>query len=287
MNNIKTAIWPVAGLGTRWLPETKSVPKELLPLLNKPVLYYSLKEAMEAGIEKFVFVSSPSKSAIEHYLLDQSILEQVKHKPEVISLLQELDIQPEQIHFVMQDQPLGLGHAVWCAREFIDEEYFAVLSPDDVVLGAESCLKQMVTSFAQESANYCSVMQVRPEEVHNYGVIEYDQQVGSSYGITSMVEKPTQEEAPSHLAIIGRYLLHSSIFDELDKKEKGKGGEIQLTDAMFKLLENQKFYGFAFEGIRFDCGQVPGWLKANLFLAQQQPELWNEIKNDIGLEKAA
>lgn len=257
MSFIKTAVWPVAGLGTRWKPQSEFVPKELLPIHNYPVLSFSLNEAIEAGVENFIFISSKEKPGLNDYLRQW----QTEH-PEF------------HVEIIWQDEPKGLGHAVGLAEDFIrknQDDYFAVISPDDIVLGAEySCLKQMVDAFQKQPSNYMAVMPVEKSQTKSYGMISYAKENPPFFEVNGMVEKPEPSEAPSEWAIIGRYILHQTIFDLLATQAPGKGGEIQLTDAMQTLLSSQSFRGYAFDGKRFDTGQVPGWLEANIFFEEQK-----------------
>ncbi|MBQ1542439.1 MAG: UTP--glucose-1-phosphate uridylyltransferase GalU [Caulobacteraceae bacterium] len=273
---IRKAVLPVAGLGTRVLPGTKMVPKELLNVVDRPILAYTVAEARAAGIEHFVFVTGRGKQAIEDYFDHHVELEAqlaAKGKTDQLDeLLAELP-RPGEMSFVRQMQPLGLGHAVWCARDVVGDEPFAVLLPDDIVDGETSCLKQLVDAFGQTGGNLVAVEEVPHQETRKYGVIDPAGRDGRLISMKGMVEKPSPDQAPSNLAIIGRYILQPEIFDLLSAQEKGAGGEIQLTDSMAKLMTRQPFHAYAYDGVRYDCGDKIGLLRANVALALKRPDL--------------
>ncbi|MHC1944999.1 UTP--glucose-1-phosphate uridylyltransferase GalU [Bradyrhizobium sp. UFLA06-06] len=275
---IRKAVFPVAGLGTRVLPATKAMPKEMLTIVDKPLIQYVVDEAREAGIEHFVFVTGRNKGVIEDHFdrmfeLDTTLAQRGK-KTEQDILAQN---QPEAgaMSFTRQQAPLGLGHAVWCARDIVGNEPFAVVLPDELVLNTPGCLKQMIDAASRlgDKSNLIAVEAVPDELTHQYGICSVGKRNGNIFEVDRMVEKPPQGTAPSNLSITGRYILQPEIFDILATQERGAGGEIQLTDAMIGLAKTQKFYGVEFEGERHDCGSKPGFLRANIAFGLKRPEL--------------
>ncbi|WP_338833840.1 UTP--glucose-1-phosphate uridylyltransferase GalU [Bradyrhizobium septentrionale] len=275
---IRKAVFPVAGLGTRVLPATKAMPKEMLTIVDKPLIQYVVDEAREAGIKHFVFVTGRNKGVIEDHFdrmfeLDTTLAQRGK-KTEQEILAQN---QPEAgaMSFTRQQSPLGLGHAVWCARDIVGNEPFAVVLPDELVLNTPGCLKQMIDAASKlgEKSNLIAVEAVPDELTHQYGICSVGKRTGNIFEVDRMVEKPPQGTAPSNLSITGRYILQPEIFDILATQERGAGGEIQLTDAMIGLARTQKFYGVEFEGERHDCGSKPGFLRANIAFGLKRPEL--------------
>ena len=275
---IRKAVFPVAGLGTRVLPATKAMPKEMLTIVDKPLIQYMVDEAREAGIEHFVFVTGRNKGVIEDHFdrmfeLDTTLAQRGK-KTEQEILAQN---QPEAgaMSFTRQQSPLGLGHAVWCARDIVGNEPFAVVLPDELVLNTPGCLKQMIDAANKlgEKSNVIAVEAVPDELTHQYGICGVGKRTGNIFEVDGMVEKPPKGTAPSNLSITGRYILQPEIFNILATQERGAGGEIQLTDAMIGLAKTQKFYGVEFEGERHDCGSKPGFLRANIAFGLKRPEL--------------
>lgn len=275
---IRKAVFPVAGLGTRVLPATKAMPKEMLTIVDKPLIQYVVDEAREAGIEHFVFVTGRNKGVIEDHFdrmfeLDTTLAQRGK-KTEQDILAQN---QPEAgaMSFTRQQSPLGLGHAVWCARDIVGNEPFAVVLPDELVLNTPGCLKQMIDAANKlgDKSNVIAVEAVPDELTHQYGICGVGKRTGNIFEVDGMVEKPPQGTAPSNLSITGRYILQPEIFNILATQERGAGGEIQLTDAMIGLARTQKFYGVEFEGERHDCGSKPGFLRANIAFGLKRPEL--------------
>ncbi|TWB94816.1 UDP-glucose pyrophosphorylase [Bradyrhizobium macuxiense] len=275
---IRKAVFPVAGLGTRVLPATKAMPKEMLTIVDKPLIQYVVDEAREAGIEHFVFVTGRNKGVIEDHFdrmfeLDTTLAQRGK-KTEQDILAQN---QPEAgaMSFTRQQAPLGLGHAVWCARDIVGNEPFAVVLPDELVLNTPGCLKQMIDAANKlgEKSNVIAVEAVPDELTHQYGICGVGKRTGNIFEVDGMVEKPPKGTAPSNLSITGRYILQPEIFNILATQERGAGGEIQLTDAMIGLAKTQKFYGVEFEGERHDCGSKPGFLRANIAFGLKRPEL--------------
>jgi UTP--glucose-1-phosphate uridylyltransferase len=273
---VRKAVFPVAGLGTRFLPATKAVPKELLPVVDKPLIQYAVEEALAAGIEHFVFVNGRGKDAIENYF-DRSLelettLTRGGKKAELDQLAADL-LPPGCVSFVRQQEPAGLGHAVWCARDVVGNEPFAVILPDDLVMSKTSCLKQLVDVHNEKGGNVVAVENVPREHVNRYGILDVASDDGKLAAVKGLVEKPAIDKAPSTLSIIGRYVLQPEIFEILDRKERGAGGEIQLTDAMAKLIGRQPFHGLRFEGTRYDCGNKLGFLQANVAFAMLRDDL--------------
>lgn len=286
MSKIRKAIFPVAGLGTRFLPATKAMPKEMLTVVDRPLIQYAVDEAREAGIEHFIFVTGRNKGVIEDHFDRQVELEMTlreRGKQAEIDRLESDLPQPGATSFIRQQSPLGLGHAVWCAREIVGNEPFALLLPDVLVQAKKSCLTQMIAATASlpGNANLIAVEEAPWEHIHMYGVVGMGNRTGKSFEITGMVEKPAKEKAPSNRIITGRYILQPEIFDCLEKQERGAGGEIQLTDAMIALSKKQPFYGFDFEGRTFDCGSKIGFLAANVSYALARPDLAGEFRAEL------
>jgi len=275
-NRVRKAIFPVGGMGTRFLPATKAMPKEMLPVVDRPLIQYAVDEARAAGIEQFIFVTGRGKSAIEDHF-DHSIelenLLAARHKSDILDDLRETLLPPGDIAYVRQQEPLGLGHAVWCARNLVGNEPFAVLLADDLIQSDTPCLKQMVDVFTETGGNVIAAMEVPDAHTSRYGIIDAGGAKGDVRPVQALVEKPAPGTAPSNLAVIGRYILTPDVFDELSRQETGAGGEIQLTDAMARLIGRQPFYGLAFEGQRFDCGDKLGFLEANIAFAMARDDL--------------
>lgn len=278
MRPIRKAVFPVAGLGTRFLPATKAMPKEMLPVVDRPLIQHVVDEAREAGIEHFIFVTGRNKLIIEDHFDRQFELEMTlmeRNRREALdTLARELPL-PGTTSFTRQQEPLGLGHAVWCARELVGPEPFALLLPDVLIQHKPGCLAQMIdaASSLDHAANIIAVEEVPLERIEAYGVVGKGQNHGNLFAITGMVEKPKPEKAPSNLIITGRYIMQPEIFDILATQKRGSGGEIQLTDAMLELAKRQRFFGYKFSGKSFDCGSKIGFLSANLSYALARPEL--------------
>ncbi len=285
MRKIRKAVFPVAGLGTRFLPATKTVPKEMLTVVDKPVIQYVVDEARQAGIEHLIFVTGRNKSVIEDYFDAQVELYTTlaeRGKKEELDHLKDLQPQPGTTSFTRQQQPLGLGHAVWCARELVGDEPFALLLPDMVMQSKKGCLSEMVRLYeATGGGNIIAVQECAPEEAHKYGIVGCGEAVAHGFEITQMVEKPAQGTAPSNLYINGRYILQPEIFDILARQEKGAGNEIQLTDGMNKLAESQTFYGYRFEGSTFDCGSKTGFIEANVAFALARADMREKVSEPL------
>ena len=285
VQRVRKAVFPVGGLGTRFLPATKAMPKEMLPIVDKPLIQYAVEEARAAGIEEFIFVTGRSKSAIEDHFDHSYELEstlQARGKKAQIAEVKAWMPEPGQIAYTRQQHPLGLGHAVWCARALVGDEPFAVLLADDLILADEPCLRQMVEARAKVGGNMVAVMEVPAKQVGRYGVLDVSKDEGKLVAARGVVEKPDPATAPSRLCIIGRYILQPDVFEALGQIEQGAGGEIQLTDALAKLIAaKQPFYGLRFSGRRFDCGDKVGFLEANLAFALVRPELRAAVKDII------
>lgn len=282
MKKIRKAVLPVAGFGTRVLPATKSIPKEMLPVVDRPALQYVVDEAREAGIEHIVFVTGRNKGAIEDYFDRAYELESIlywKKKKKLLDILEDKLPAPGSTSFVRQQSPQGLGHAVWCARDVIGDEPFAVLLPDVLIKGAPGCLKQMVAAYAQTGGNVIAVNEVPMDQTDKYGVIAPKSQTGNVYEMSGMVEKPKPSEAPSNLSITGRYILQPEIFKFLEAQEPGAGNEIQLTDAMANLMKSDSFFALAFEGEPHDCGSKLGYFKAVMAYAVDHKEIGEEARD--------
>ncbi len=286
MNRIRKAIFPVAGLGTRFLPATKAMPKEMLPVVDRPLIQHVVDEARQAGIEHCIFVTGRNKGVIEDHFDRQFELEVTlveRGKKADLKLLEHDLPGAGGTSFTRQQSPLGLGHAVWCARELVGNEPFAVILPDVLVQHPRGCLAQMIDA-AQDldaKANIIAVEEVPMERVHMYGVVGVGATKGKAFEITQMVEKPKAADAPSNLSITGRYILQPELFDLLEKQAAGAGGEIQLTDAMVALAKQQPFYGLKFDGRSFDCGSKIGFLTANVAYALERPDLAPELRTEL------
>ena len=268
MKPVRKAVFPVAGLGTRFLPATKAFAKELLPIVDRPLIQYAVDEAREAGIEQMIFVTGRGKGALEDYFDVGFELETtMKARGKSLSALEPARSVPGEIVSVRQQEPLGLGHAVWCAREIVGDEPFAVLLPDDLMVGRPGCIAQMVEAYNKVGGNIICVQEVPRDKTASYGVISPGAADGRVTEVKGLVEKPRPEEAPSNLAVVGRYILQPEVMRILEKKETGAGGEIQLTDAMAQLIGQQPFHGLTFEGDRHDCGDKIGFVIANIALA--------------------
>ncbi len=288
MKPIRKAIFPVAGLGTRFLPATKAMPKEMLTVVDRPVIQHVVDEAREAGIEHFIFVTGRNKGVIEDHFDKQFELEatlEARCKMKELEALQQDLPSAGQSSFTRQQEPLGLGHAVWCARDIVGNEPFALLLPDMLHHGP-SCLKGMMEVYEKTGGNIIAVNEVPKDQVHQYGIVGVGEKAGAGFRITGMVEKPKAADAPSNFSISGRYILQPDIFALLEKQQKGAGGEIQLTDSMLTLAKTQDFFGYEFEGRIFDCGSKIGFLAANIAYGLERedlaPALRAEIKGALG-----
>ena len=295
VKKVTKAVFPVAGQGTRFLPATKSIPKEIMTLVDRPLIQYAIDEARAAGIKEFIFVTSRGKSALEDYFDHSPELENTlkrQGKTDLLDILRDTNMDSGAIAYVRQNRPMGLGHAFWCARRLIGNEPFAVLLPDDVIAADKPCLQQMIEAYEQTGGNMVAAMEVPPEKASSYGVLDIGEDMGSIVKAKGMVEKPKREDAPSNLAVIGRYILTPKVLTNLNCMKQGAGGEIQLTDAIAEEIKNSdNVYGFRFRGQRYDCGSKAGFLQATVAFGLERPDLREEFAaylNDmIALQKAA
>lgn len=276
---VRKAVFPVAGLGTRFLPATKAIPKEMLPIIDRPLIQYAVDEAREAGIEQLIFVTGRGKTAIvEHFDTAYELEATMRDRAKSLAILDPTRIQPGNLLTVRQQVPLGLGHAIWCARAVVGDDPFAIFLPDELMIGAPGCMKQMVDAYNEVGGNLISVLEVPREEVSSYGVIAPGARDGALTEVKGLVEKPKVDEAPSNLIISGRYILQPEVMQTLENQEKGAGGEIQLTDAMAKMIGQQPFHAVTFAGRRFDCGSKVGFVEATLALALEREDMAEEIR---------
>lgn len=276
---VRKAVFPVAGLGTRFLPATKAIPKEMLPIVDSPLIQYAVDEAREAGIEQMIFVTGRGKSAIEdHFDIAYELEHTMASRDKDLSVLDGSRLTPGNCVYVRQQEPLGLGHAIWCARDIIGDEPFAIFLPDEFMHGSPGCMKQMMDAYQDIGGNVISVLEVPRESVSSYGVISPGETRGAITEVRGLVEKPKVEEAPSNLIVSGRYILQPQVMQVLQGQEKGAGGEIQLTDAMAQMIGQQPFHAVTFDGQRYDCGSKVGYIEANLALALQRPDMAAEIR---------
>ncbi len=290
---ITKAIFPVAGLGTRFLPATKSIPKEIMTLIDRPLIQYAIDEAREAGIEEFIFVTARGKSALEDYFDEAPHLHAelaAKGKTDLLKVLASTNMDAGAIAYIRQTRALGLGHAVWCARRLVGNEAVAVLLPDDVIAGTPGCLKQMVEAYSEVGGNMVATMEVPASQTSAYGILDVDASQGRLMRVRGMVEKPEAGTAPSSLAVIGRYILGPEIFTALDGAATGVGGEIQLTDAIAAQIPTTGVHGFRFQGQRFDCGSKAGFLQATISFGLARADLRDDLQaflHDLKDVKAA
>ena len=279
MKPVRKAVFPVAGLGTRFLPATKSIPKEMITLVDRPLIQYAIEEAREAGIEQMIFVTGRGKGALEdHFDISFELETTMTTRGKSLEPLAGTRSTPGSIVSVRQQEPLGLGHAVWCARDIVGDEPFAVFLPDEVMVGSPNCMAQMVQAYEKVGGNVVAVLEVPPSETHRYGVIVPGAEDGKLVEIQGLVEKPPQGTAPSNLMLPGRYILQPEVMRALDAHEKGAGGEIQLTDALAKLIGRQPFHGFRFDGDRHDCGEKVGFVIANIALSLRREDIGPAVR---------
>jgi UTP--glucose-1-phosphate uridylyltransferase len=282
MKPLRKAVLPVAGLGTRFLPATKATAKEMLPVVDKPLIQYAVEEARAAGIEQFCMVTGRGKTGlVEHFdiafELEATLLE--RGKSDVLKMLHDMSVEPGSIATVRQQVPLGLGHAIWCARAFIGDDPFAILLPDDLVLSKTPCTQQLADAYYQTGGNVVAVTEVPHEQTNRYGILEIGKTEGNLVEVLGLVEKPDPKDAPSDLSIIGRYVLMPEVMKYLSMMERGAGDEVQLTDAMAKMIGQIPFHGLRYEGERFDCGDKVGFLEAQIAFALQRPDLKDAVRN--------
>ncbi len=278
---LRKAVLPVAGLGTRFLPATKAMPKEMLPVVDKPLIQYAIDEARAAGIEEFCLITGRGKDSLIDYFdiayeLESTLKE--RNKIDCLEALEPSSIPAGSLMAVRQQEPLGLGHAIWCARSFIGDDPFAILLPDDMVMSQKGCLKQLADAYYETGGNVVAVSEVPREHTNRYGILDTGKDDGRLVEVKGLVEKPKPEDAPSNLSIIGRYILTPDVMPHLAKLEKGAGGEVQLTDAMAKTIGHVPFYGLRYEGTRYDCGNKLGFLEAQIAFALERPELADGVR---------
>ncbi len=284
---LRKAVFPVGGLGTRFLPATKAMPKEMLPVVDRPLIQYAVEEAMEAGIEQMIFVTGRGKTAIEdHFDIAFELEATLTERGKSLDILDATRLRPGAVAYVRQQEPLGLGHAVWCARDIVGDEPFAVLLADDFMVGQPGCLKQMVDAYNRVGGNLICAEQVPDDQTHRYGIITPGVREGTLTEVKGLVEKPAPGTAPSNLSVIGRYILQPEVMRVLDRQEKGAGGEIQLTDAMARMIDTQPFHGVTFQGKRYDCGDKAGFVQASIATALAREDIGPAVraflKNDLG-----
>jgi UTP--glucose-1-phosphate uridylyltransferase len=280
MKPIRKAVFPVAGLGTRFLPATKAIPKEMLTIVDKPLIQYAVEEALEAGIEQIIFVTGRGKSALEdHFDISFELEATMRGRGKSLALIEGIRQKPGSPVYVRQQEPLGLGHAVWCARDIVGDEPFAVFLPDELMVGKPGFMKQMVDAYHKVGGNVIGALEVADSETDKYGIISPGARDGRLTEVTALIEKPAKGTAPSNLMIPGRYILQPEVMRILETQEKGAGGEIQLTDAMAQLIGNQPFHGFTFDGQRYDCGDKAGFIQANVALAVARADIGPAVRS--------
>ncbi|MEQ1497717.1 MAG: UTP--glucose-1-phosphate uridylyltransferase GalU [Novosphingobium sp.] len=276
---IRKAVFPVAGLGTRFLPATKAIPKEMLPIIDRPLIQYAVDEAREAGIEQLIFVTGRGKTAIvEHFDTAYELEATMSERDKSLDVLEPTRIQPGNLVTVRQQVPLGLGHAIWCARAIVGDEPFAIFLPDELMIGQPGCMKQMVDAYNAVGGNVISVLEVPQDEVSSYGVIAPGKRDGALTEVLGLVEKPKRADAPSNLIISGRYILQPEVMRVLENQGKGAGGEVQLTDAMAQMIGQQPFHAVTFAGKRYDCGSKTGFVEATLAVALERADMRDEVR---------
>lgn len=281
---VTKAVFPVAGLGTRFLPATKSVPKEIMTLVDRPLVQYAIDEARAAGIKEFIFITSRGKSALEDYFDESPILERELRKKGKLDILEDLkatNMESGAIAYMRQHKALGLGHAVWCARRLIGDEPFAVMLPDDVISAEKPCLQQMIEAYEETGGNMVAAMEVPHHKTSSYGILDIKEDMGTMVSVKNMIEKPSVEDAPSNLAVIGRYILDPAVLKNLNKLKTGAGGEIQLTDAIAQEIDGTGVYGYRFRGQRFDCGSKAGFLQATVAFGLARDDLKDDLRHFI------
>jgi len=279
---LRKAVFPVGGLGTRFLPATKALPKEMLPIVDRPLIQYAVDEALEAGIEQMIFVTGRGKSAIEdHFDIAYELESTMAHRGKSLEILHQTRLKPGAVAYVRQQEPMGLGHAVWCARDIVGDEPFAIFLADELMVGQPGCMKQMVDAYNRVGGNLVCGFEVPPEETDRYGIISPGRHDGNLVEVTALVEKPEIGTAPSNLMIPGRYILQPEVMRVLETQGKGAGGEIQLTDAMAQMIGGQPFHAYKFGGRRFDCGDKAGYIQANIALALDRPEIGPAVRKFI------
>ncbi len=280
MKKLRKAVFPVGGLGTRFLPATKAMPKEMLTVVDKPLIQYAVDEAREAGIEQMIFVTGRGKSALEdHFDISYELETTMRERDKALDAIEGTRFRPGEVIYVRQQEPIGLGHAIWCARHIVGDEPFAIFLPDELMVGAPGCMKQMVDAYNEIGGNIVCALEVAPEETRKYGIISPGAVNGKLTEVLGLIEKPAPGTAPSNLMIPGRYILQPEVMRVLENQARGAGNEIQLTDAMAQMIGTQPFHGFRFEGRRFDCGDKAGFITANIALALDRADIGPVVKD--------
>jgi UTP--glucose-1-phosphate uridylyltransferase len=280
MKKLRKAVFPVGGLGTRFLPATKAMPKEMLTVVDKPLIQYAVDEAREAGIEQMIFVTGRGKSALEdHFDISYELETTMRERDKTLDAIEGTRFRPGEVIYVRQQEPIGLGHAIWCARHIVGDEPFAIFLPDELMVGAPGCMKQMVEAYEAVGGNIVCALEVAPEETRKYGIISPGAVNGKLTEVLGLIEKPAPGTAPSNLMIPGRYILQPEVMRVLENQARGAGNEIQLTDAMAQMIGTQPFHGFRFEGRRFDCGDKAGFITANIALALDRGDIGPVVKD--------
>jgi UTP--glucose-1-phosphate uridylyltransferase len=280
MKKLRKAVFPVGGLGTRFLPATKAMPKEMLTVVDKPLIQYAVDEAREAGIEQMIFVTGRGKSALEdHFDISYELETTMSERGKALDAIEGTRFRPGEVIYVRQQEPIGLGHAIWCARHIVGDEPFAIFLPDELMVGSPGCMKQMVEAYNEIGGNIVCALEVAPEETRKYGIISPGAVNGKLTEVLGLIEKPAPGTAPSNLMIPGRYILQPEVMRVLENQARGAGNEIQLTDAMAQMIGTQPFHGFRFEGRRFDCGDKAGFITANIALALDRADIGPVVKD--------
>jgi UTP--glucose-1-phosphate uridylyltransferase len=280
MKKLRKAVFPVGGLGTRFLPATKAMPKEMLTVVDKPLIQYAVDEAREAGIEQMIFVTGRGKSALEdHFDISYELETTMRERDKALDAIEGTRFRPGEVIYVRQQEPIGLGHAIWCARHIVGDEPFAIFLPDELMVGSPGCMKQMVEAYEAVGGNIVCALEVAPEETRKYGIISPGAVNGKLTEVLGLIEKPAPGTAPSNLMIPGRYILQPEVMRVLENQARGAGNEIQLTDAMAQMIGTQPFHGFRFEGRRFDCGDKAGFITANIALALDRADIGPVVKD--------
>jgi UTP--glucose-1-phosphate uridylyltransferase len=283
MKKLRKAVFPVGGLGTRFLPATKAMPKEMLTVVDKPLIQYAVDEAREAGIEQMIFVTGRGKSALEdHFDISYELETTMRERDKALDAIEGTRFRPGEVIYVRQQEPIGLGHAIWCARHIVGDEPFAIFLPDELMVGSPGCMKQMVEAYHEVGGNIVCALEVAPEETCKYGIISPGAVNGKLTEVLGLIEKPAPGTAPSNLMIPGRYILQPEVMRVLENQARGAGNEIQLTDAMAQMIGTQPFHGFRFEGRRFDCGDKAGFITANIALALDRADIGPVVKDWLG-----
>lgn len=286
MKKLRKAVFPVGGLGTRFLPATKAMPKEMLTVVDRPLIQYAVDEAREAGIEQMIFVTGRGKGALEdHFDISYELETTMRERDKALDAIDGTRFRPGEVIYVRQQEPIGLGHAIWCARHIVGDEPFAIFLPDELMVGSPGCMKQMVEAYEQVGGNIVCALEVEPSETRKYGIIDPGRVEGRLTEVRGLIEKPAPGTAPSNLMIPGRYILQPEVMRVLENQARGAGNEIQLTDAMAQMIGSQPFHGFTFEGRRFDCGDKAGFITANIALALDRADIGPVVRHWLNQQR--